>query len=103
MRWASPWRSARVRRRHTTGGVAIHGLMLALLVPSDLPFRMMALAAVVVALFVQEAFGGLKTCVFHHVLIAKAFLLVSYPSFSAACMLTTPGKQEALGAALSVA
>lgn len=94
---AVEWLFAKVRRKPATGGAAVHGLMLALLVPSDLPFWMMALAAVVGTLFAQEAFGGLETCVFHPVLIAKTFLLVSYPSHNAACTLTTPEMQEALG------
>ena len=98
---AVEWLFAKVRRKPATGGAAVHGLMLALLVPSDLPFWMMALAAVVGTLFAQEAFGGLETCVFHPVLIAKTFLLVSYPSHNAACTLTTPEMQEALGLKVS--
>lgn len=88
---------ARVRQCAPTGGAVVHGLLLALLVPSGLPWWMMALAAIVGTLFAQEAFGGAETSIFHPVLISRTFLLVSYPAYNSACTLTTPEMQEALG------
>lgn len=73
---------ARVRRKPVTGGAVPNGLLLALLVPATVPWWMMAVGAAVGTLFAKEAFGGEETCIFNPPLIARAFLLVSYPAMA---------------------
>jgi len=72
---------ARVRRRaFSVGfGVVLTGVAFPLLMPAGAPLWMIGLAAAFGALFAKEAFGGTGHQVFHPAMVAKCFLLISWP------------------------
>lgn len=73
---------AKIRGKSITGGGLLNGVLLAALVPASTPLWMICIAAIIGTMFAQEAFGGASTCIFNPVLVSKAFLLVSYPSYN---------------------
>jgi Na+-transporting NADH:ubiquinone oxidoreductase subunit B len=73
------WIFSEIRRKPITGGAFIHGLLLSLLLPATLPLWMAALGGAFGAIFGKEVFGGPRHCLFNPVLVAKAFILYSYP------------------------
>lgn len=70
---------ARVRRKPLNGGGLVYGLVLALLLPSDIPLEMAALGAAIACLFGKEVFGGTGSQIFAPVLVGKAALVFGYP------------------------
>jgi electron transport complex protein RnfD len=58
---------------------AVTGLLLALILPSDVPLWITALGAVFAIVVAKEFFGGLGANVFNPALIGRAFLLMSFP------------------------
>jgi Na+-transporting NADH:ubiquinone oxidoreductase subunit B len=70
---------AKVRRKPLNGGGLIYGLVLAILLPSDVPLEMAALGAGIACLFGKEVFGGTGNQIFAPVLVGKAALVFGYP------------------------
>jgi electron transport complex protein RnfD len=58
---------------------AVTGLLLALILPPDVPLWITALGAVFAVIAAKEFFGGLGANVFNPALIGRAFLLMSFP------------------------
>jgi len=71
---------ARVRRKPLNGGGLVYGMVLALLLPSDVPLAMAAFGAGFACLFGKEVFGGTGSQIFAPVLVGKAALVFSYPA-----------------------
>ena len=58
---------------------AITGLLLALIVPPNMPLWKTALGAIFAVVVAKEFFGGLGANVFNPALIGRAFLIMSFP------------------------
>ena len=58
----------------------VSGLLLALVIPPAMPLWMTALGAVFAVVVAKEFFGGLGANVFNPALIARGFLLMSFPA-----------------------
>jgi Na+-transporting NADH:ubiquinone oxidoreductase subunit B/electron transport complex protein RnfD len=93
---------ARVRR----GGFALSedlpviGLLIALVMPSGTPLWMVAVGSVFGVFFGREVFGGMGWNLFHPALVAKAFLIVSWPTTMAEVVRSTvPEGETALSTA----
>lgn len=71
---------AKVRRKPLNGGGLVYGLVLALLLPSEVPLALAALAAGFASLFGKEVFGGTGSQIFAPALVGKAALIFSYPA-----------------------
>jgi Na+-transporting NADH:ubiquinone oxidoreductase subunit B len=71
---------ARARRKPTKGGSLTVAVLLSLVLPLPTPFWLAMVAAAFGALFAREVFGGTGENVFNPVLIAQAFVTVSYPA-----------------------
>lgn len=61
------------------GSAAVTGLLLALIVPPTLPLWMAAIGAMIAVILVKGLFGGLGFNIFNPALVARAFLLASWP------------------------
>lgn len=61
------------------GSAILTGLLLALNVPSSLPYWMMVLGAFVAIVITKQLFGGLGFNPFNPALVARVFLLISFP------------------------
>jgi electron transport complex protein RnfD len=59
---------------------AVTGLLLALVLPPDVPLWMTALGALFAVVAAKEFFGGLGANVFNPALTGRAFLLMSFPA-----------------------
>lgn len=71
-----------IRKKDLTcfdGSAVITGLLLALNVPSSLPYWMIILGAFVAIVITKELFGGLGYNPFNPALVARVFLLISFP------------------------
>ena len=64
----------------TDGSAAVTGLLLALNVPSNLPWWIIVIGAIVAIVVGKMSFGGLGNNLFNPALVARAFLLVSFPT-----------------------
>ena len=69
-----------VRRRPIGGGALVYAALFALTLPPTLPLWMVAMGMMFGVLFGKEAFGGTGSHIFSPVLVAKGFLLFSYPT-----------------------
>jgi electron transport complex protein RnfD len=70
------------KREHLTcfdGSAVVTGLLLALNVPSNLPYWMLILGSFVAIVVTKEIFGGLGFNTFNPALVARVFLLISFP------------------------
>lgn len=72
---------AKVRHRPLNGGGVVYGLVLALLLPANVPFEMAALGAALAVLFGKEVFGGTGNQIFAPALVGKAALYFGYPTY----------------------
>ncbi|NLF25062.1 MAG: RnfABCDGE type electron transport complex subunit D [Deltaproteobacteria bacterium] len=75
--------SNKLRKRDLTcfdGSAAITGVLLALNLPSNLPYWMAVVGALVAIIISKELFGGLGYNIFNPALVARVFLLISFPS-----------------------
>ncbi|MBN2449837.1 MAG: RnfABCDGE type electron transport complex subunit D [Lentisphaeria bacterium] len=72
--------TAAIRRRPMGGGSLVYGALFALVLPPEVPLWMVALGMMFGTLFGKEAFGGTGCHIFSPVLVAKGFLLFSYPT-----------------------
>lgn len=63
----------------TDGSALVTGILLALNVPSNLPAWMIIIGALVAIGMAKMSFGGLGKNVFNPALVARVFLLVSFP------------------------
>jgi Na+-translocating ferredoxin:NAD+ oxidoreductase RnfD subunit len=70
---------AAVRKSLPGGGSLVLAGLLALMLPVDLPWWMPLLAGAFGAFFGREVFGGMGDNVFNPVMVAKAFLIFSFP------------------------
>ena len=62
------------------GSALVTGLLLALNVPSNLPLWMVVTGAFIAIVASKHAFGGLGYNVFNPALVARVFLLISFPA-----------------------
>ena len=72
--------SAQIRGEEVNEGYLVTGFLIPLIVPVDVPLRMLALAVAFSVLFVKEVFGGTGMNIWNPALVARAFLFFSYPS-----------------------
>jgi Na+-translocating ferredoxin:NAD+ oxidoreductase RnfD subunit len=91
---------AHLRRRPNRRGALVVALLLALLLPGDLPLYLVAATAALGVLFGKEAFGGTGHNVFNPALVAKAFLVLSYPALVGGASFIAPA--DAQGAQVAV-
>lgn len=71
------------KREQTTcwdGSGLVTGLLLALNLPAGLPLGMVVLGSFVAIVFAKEIFGGLGFNIFNPALVARVFLLISFPA-----------------------
>ena len=68
-----------VRRKPIGGGALVFAILLVLILPPEIPLWMVAVGAAFGAFFGKEVFGGTGHHVFSPVLLAKGFLMFSYP------------------------
>lgn len=72
----------KVRRRKVTlldGSALVTGLLLALVLPPDLPLGIAVLGAVMAIALGKQIFGGLGYNIFNPALVGRAFLLAAFP------------------------
>ncbi len=68
-----------VRKKPIGGGALVFAVLLVLFLPPDIPLWMVAVGSAFGCLFGKEAFGGTGSHIFSPVLVAKSFLVFSYP------------------------
>jgi len=77
------WMTDKIRGREQTaaldGSAFVTGLLLALNVPSSLPYWMLIIGAFVAIVVSKHLFGGLGYNIFNPALVARVFLLISFP------------------------
>ncbi|ACF14211.1 electron transport complex, RnfABCDGE type, D subunit [Chloroherpeton thalassium ATCC 35110] len=77
------WAVDKIRGREQTaaldGSAFVTGLLLALNVPSSLPYWMLIIGAFVAIVISKHLFGGLGYNIFNPALVARVFLLISFP------------------------
>lgn len=79
------------------GSAMLTGVLLALNLPSGLPWWMVIIGAVVAVGIAKMAFGGLGCNVFNPALVGRVFLLISFPVAMTAWPLPDPGFGDADG------
>lgn len=72
-----------LRKRPITGGSLALAVLLGLMIPPTMPLTFVAMAAAFGTVFAKEIFGGLGRQIFCPVLVAKAFLALSFPALVA--------------------
>lgn len=87
---------ARARRKPTKGGALTVAVLLSLVLPLSTPLWLAMLAAAFGVLFAREIFGGTGDNVFNPVLIAQAFVTISYPTLGAEPSVASLSLQEPL-------
>jgi len=68
-----------IQRKPIGGGALVFAILLVLILPPEIPLWMVAVGAAFGAFFGKEVFGGTGHHVFSPVLLAKGFLMFSYP------------------------
>ena len=68
-----------IRRKTIGGGALVFAVLLVLILPPQIPLWMVAVGAAFGAFFGKEIFGGTGHHIFCPVLVAKGFLMFSYP------------------------
>ena len=61
------------------GSAILTGILIALMVPATLPYWMIVVAAFVAIVLTKQLFGGIGFNVFNPALVARVFLLISFP------------------------
>jgi electron transport complex protein RnfD len=69
----------KVKPTHTDGSAILTGLLLAFCLPSNLPFWMAAIGAIVAVGIGKMTFGGLGNNIFNPALVGRVFLFISFP------------------------
>jgi electron transport complex protein RnfD len=64
----------------TDGSAVVTGLLLAMNLPSNLPWWMVVVGAVVAVVLGKQVFGGIGSNPFNPALVARVFLLISFPA-----------------------
>ena len=80
---AFEWLMDKARKKPNScfdGSALVTGLLLALNVPSNLPLWMVVTGAFIAIVASKHAFGGLGYNVFNPALVARVFLLISFPA-----------------------
>ena len=80
---AFEWLMDKARKKPNScfdGSALLTGLLLALNVPSNLPLWMVVTGAFIAIVASKHAFGGLGYNVFNPALVARVFLLISFPA-----------------------
>ncbi len=91
MRGKEDWRESAL-----DGSAIITGILLAMNLPPSLPLWMTAVGSFVAIVIAKQLFGGLGCNIFNPALIARVFLLISYPVHMTAW---TAPKADAISAA----
>ncbi|RTY35056.1 RnfABCDGE type electron transport complex subunit D [Chlorobium phaeovibrioides] len=76
------WLTDKIRKKPDScldGSAIVTGLLLALNVPSSLPLWMVVVGAFVAIVVTKHLFGGLGFNIFNPALVARVFLLISFP------------------------
>ena len=68
-----------IRKKPLSGGTPVFALLLVLMLPPQIPLWMVALGSAFGIFFGKEVFGGTGNHIFSPVLLAKGFLIFSYP------------------------
>lgn len=79
----------------TDGSAIITGLLLAMNLPSGIPLWMIVVGAAVAMLLGKHAYGGLGNNPFNPALVARVFLLISFPTAMTTWPLTSCRLKEA--------
>jgi electron transport complex protein RnfD len=77
--WASDW----VRKKETTcldGSAFVTGLLVGLNVPAGLPIWMVIIGCFVAIVVSKQLFGGIGFNIFNPAMVARVFLLISFPA-----------------------
>jgi len=77
------WASDFIRKKETScldGSAFVTGLLVALNVPSNLPIWMVILGSFVAIVVSKQLFGGIGFNIFNPALVARVFLLISFPA-----------------------
>jgi electron transport complex protein RnfD len=69
----------RVKPTHLNGSAILTGLLLAFCLPSNLPFWMVMIGALVAIGVGKMTFGGLGNNIFNPALVGRVFLFISFP------------------------
>lgn len=85
----------------TDGSAVITGLLLAMNLPSGLPIWMVVVGAAVAMILGKHAYGGLGNNPFNPALVARVFLLISFPTAMTTWPLTTWQLKDAAAGALT--
>ncbi len=79
----SEWAMLKLRKKNISStdisSSALTGLLLALCLPSALPWYLAAIGAVISIVIAKHAFGGLGYNIFNPALVGRAFLVASWP------------------------
>lgn len=78
-----------VRAHLLDGSAVITGLLLAMNLPAGIPFWMVVVGALVAILLGKHVYGGLGNNPFNPALVARVFLLISFPTAMTAWPVTT--------------
>jgi len=76
------WLTDKIRKKPDScldGSAVVTGLLLALNVPSSLPLWMVVVGSFVAIVVTKHLFGGLGFNIFNPALVARVFLLISFP------------------------
>jgi electron transport complex protein RnfD len=69
----------KVRPSHLDGSAILTGLLLAFCLPSNLPFTLVMIGALVAVGIGKMTFGGLGNNIFNPALVGRVFLFISFP------------------------
>lgn len=72
--------SAQIKGEEVSEGFLVSGFFIPLIVPSDTPLWMLALAVAFAVIFGKEVFGGTGMNIWNPALLTRAFLFFSYPN-----------------------
>jgi len=78
----SEWIFLKLRKRVTSitdGSAVVTGLLVALILPPNIPLGIAALGAAVSIIIGKQVFGGLGHNIFNPVLVGRAFLMATFP------------------------
>ena len=89
---------SQLRGHEVNEGFFVSGLLIALIVPVDIPLWMLALAVAFAVIIGKEVFGGTGMNILNPALTARAFLFFSYPAWISGDQVWVAGLKHGLQA-----